>query len=448
MSEPYELSVAEAARLIGRKRLSSEELVASLLVRIARLEPKVRAWQVVDESGIRDAAARATRALEAELRGVPFGIKDIIDVAGLPTSAGFKPLMDQPVEADATVVTRLREAGALILGKTVTTQFAHADPPVTRNPWNLERTPGGSSSGSAAAVAARMVPAALGSQTGGSVLRPASYCGLVGLKPTFGRISRAGVVPLAWSLDHVGIMARTVADVGIVLQVTAGFDKLDPGSANRQARDFLRAVERAIVDKPKAPRLGYFPDLLEQAEPAVRDHVAEVANRLRGAGAQIHHLPFPDSYANVLAAHRLIMQPEMTAVHRQNLAQHPEHYARRIRASVEVGQLLPAAAYVHALRLRRRYQDAFRLLLRGLDGFLMPTVTNVAPDPRTTGDPSFQSIWSLTGFPSITLPTGLSPEGLPIGTQLIAHPFQESALIEAGRWVETEIGFVGPPPIG
>lgn len=445
MSEPYELSVNEAARLIGRKRLSSEELVESLLGRIAAIEPKVRAWQLVDEKGVRAAAARATRSLDAELRGVPIGIKDIIDVAGLPTSAGFRPYEKDPVESDATVVARLREAGALILGKTVTTQFATADPPVTRNPWNLDRTPGGSSSGSAAAVAARMVPAALGSQTGGSVLRPASYCGIVGLKPTFGRISRAGVVPLSWSLDHVGVLARTVADAGLVLQATAGHDKADPGSARAQARDFLRALDRALTEKPSAPRLGLFRDLLEHAEPAVRDHVAGVADQIRAAGGQIHNLPLPDAFPNIIAAHRLIMQPELTAVHSQNLDRYPDDYALKIRTSIEVGRLLPAAAYAHALRLRRHYQDAFRLLFRGLDGFLMPTVANVAPDPSTTGDPRFQAIWSLTGFPSITLPTGLDPDGLPIGTQLIAHPFQESTLIAAARWVEAEIGLIGPP---
>lgn len=447
MTEPYELSVREAVRLIDRKRLSPVELVDSLLDRIDTLDPSIRSWEVVDREGVRAAAEQATRGLTAELRGMPIGVKDIIDVAGLPTSCGYAPLRGEPVETDAAVVERLRDAGALILGKTVTTQFAYADPPVTRNPWNLAHTPGGSSSGSAAAVAARLVPAALGTQTGGSVLRPAAYCGVVGLKPTFGRVSRTGVAPLSWTLDHVGVLTRSVEDAGYLLPVIAGHDRRDPGSERWQARDFLNALESALRERPRPPRLGVLQSLIDRAGAEVGEHVRDVVQRLRTAGATAQDIDLPVPFEEIGAVHRVIMQAETAAIHFQAVAREPSDYGPKLRAAVETGNLIPAPAYLHARRLRAAIHDEFRRLIRGFDCFLMPTVSNVAPERTTTGDASFQAIWSLTGFPSLTLPTGLSPSGLPIGTQLIAPPFQESTLVLTGRWCATEAGTIGPPPL-
>src|SRR6266511_5144302 len=272
MAELYDLTAHEAARSIRQGELSPVMLVEALLQRIDGLEPQVQAWVTLDRAG----ALATARQLEEDmqhgrtrglLHGVPVGMKDIYYTAGLKTTCGSRIFADFVPSYDATPVARLKQAGAIILGKTVTTEFATMDPGPTRNPWHLAHTPGGSSSGSAAAVAARMVPVALGSQTFGSIQRPAAYCGVYGLKPTFGRVSRYGVFPLSWSLDHVGPLARTVTDVALVLQVLAGHDPHDPASSRAPVPDYLQAVQHA--DHP--PRLGLVrPFYLERADPELR----------------------------------------------------------------------------------------------------------------------------------------------------------------------------------
>src|SRR6266545_4091901 len=274
MPELAELTAYEAALRIRRRELSPVALVESLLRRIDQLEPKVQAWVTVDRAG----ALTMARHLEQEvqqgstrgpLHGVPIGIKDIYWTAGMKTTCGSRIFADHVPTYDATTVARLKQAGAIILGKTVTTEFATADPGPTRNPWHLEHTPGGSSSGSAAGVAARMVPAALGSQTGGSIHRPAAYSGVFGLKPTHGRVSTYGVFPVSWCLDHMGPLARTVTDIALVLQVLAGYDPLDPATSRAPVPDYLQAVQRA--DRPR--RLGLVRQFfLEHAAPELRAH--------------------------------------------------------------------------------------------------------------------------------------------------------------------------------
>ncbi|MEK7216863.1 MAG: amidase, partial [Chloroflexota bacterium] len=273
MAQPFELTVAQIQTEIAVGQLSPVELVQSLLARAAAVDPKVQAWERLDPEGALAAAHNAQAQLRhfpaRPLEGVPVGIKDIFYTAGLRTAAGFAPFDGLVPDYDAAAVARLRDAGATILGKTVTTQFAFSDPPKTRNPWNQDRTPGGSSSGSGAAVAARLVPAALGSQTAGSVLRPAAYCGVVGFKPSFGRISRFGVLPLSWSLDHVGIIVRTVVDAALVYQAIAGPDARDPACLGLPVPN----VTEAGHSPDAAPRLGLVLDFMERAEPEVRDHL-------------------------------------------------------------------------------------------------------------------------------------------------------------------------------
>ena len=258
MPEPFELSVAEAAILIRRRELSPVALSESLLGRIDAFEPKLKAWVYLDREAVLSEAREKERQLESgnvtgPLHGVPIGFKDIYYTAGISTTACSKLYADFVPEYDATTVALLKEAGAIMLGKAVTTEFACMDPSPTINPWNAAHTPGGSSSGSAVAVAARMCPAALGSQTVGSVLRPASYNGVVGFKPTFGRVSRHGVIPVSWSLDTVGWMTRTVADAAVLLQVMAGADPSDPVSSRRPVPDF---TSRAGVPGGPSHRAG------------------------------------------------------------------------------------------------------------------------------------------------------------------------------------------------
>ena len=444
--ELHELTVTQAAEQIRRRELSPVELAEALLKRIDALEPQILAWETVDREGaiaaVRKCEAAAGKDDAGPLLGVPLGVKDIFYTAGLRTTSGSPLYKDFVPDHDATSVARLRKAGAVILGKTVTVQFAHFDPPRTRNPWNQERTPGGSSSGSAAGVAARMMPAALGSQTGGSVVRPAAYCGVVGLKPSYGRVSRYGVMPASWSLDHIGVLARSVEDAGLLLQLMAGHDPKDPASARTAVGDFVGAARR----KKKAPTVGFVPDYLENAQPEVAEHVRGMAAKFERDGASVREVHFPVPMQDLLAIRAVIGEVEAAGLHAYNLRDHPEGYSPAIQAEAEVGQLVPGFAYIHAQRLRRHLRPQVERMLDGIDVLLMPSTSDVAPDPSTTGRNHFQAPWSLFGFPSISLPSGLSRERLPLAVQLVAAPFREETLLTAAAWVEAELGPM-PSPI-
>src|SRR5215475_684678 len=442
----HELTASEAASLVRRRKVSSLELVEALLARIERIEPALRSFVTVDADGARSAAKAADAALQAgqetgALHGVPFAAKDIYDAEGLPTTAGYPPLIGKVARADAFTVARMKAAGAVLIGKAVTTQFAAGDPSPTRNPWRADRTPGGSSSGSAAAVAARLVPVALGTQTGGSILRPAAYNGVVGLKPTYGRVSRRGIVPLAWTLDHAGPIVRSVEDAALVLGVLAGHDPLDPRSL--QAPPFGPGAVRNALGQP---RLGLLVDFVDRAQGDVRAHVLDVVARLRDAGATVAEIRLRSSFDLYIAAHRLTMQAEAAAVHAAWIAREREHYSPRIRSEAMVGALVPGWAYLHAQRVRRRLAAETEELLAEVDAFVLPTASNIAPGPETTGDPSFQAPWSLLGWPSISLPSGVSPDGLPFAVQLVARRLDEVTLLRAARRVEQVLAFDGRPP--
>jgi aspartyl-tRNA(Asn)/glutamyl-tRNA(Gln) amidotransferase subunit A len=444
----HELTAAQAARLIRARELSPVELVEKLLARAAEVDPRVQAWVRLDPERAL-AAARAAEHVGASgaelgtLHGVPFGAKDIFDSAGLATAAGFRPYAHRIPTSDAEPIARLKRAGAILLGKMVTTQFAQADPSPTRNPWSDERTPGGSSSGSAAGVAARLAPLALGSQTAGSVLRPAAYNGVVGFKPTYGRISKRGVFPLAWSLDHVGILARSVEDCGLFLSAVAGHDPADPASANQP----LPVVD--LDREPAAPRLGLVREALQRAAPRMREHLLQVAAQFEAAGARIEEVSLGEPLDLILAVQHVIMQTEVAAAHWQLIEQYPGSHLPRLRASIEVGRLLPGVVYLHALRLRRRIRAAMARNLAHVDGLLLPTATDVAPTRETTGDTSLQAPFSLVGFPSLSLPSGvlhIGAEMLPLAVQLVAPAWQEARLLSVGRWCEAQLQPIGPPP--
>lgn len=433
MTALYNLTATEIVRRVRARELSAVDLVTELLERIERLEPEIEAWATLGADEALAEAAERDRAAASDqigpLHGVPIGVKDIIDVAGMPTAAGFAPYRDRRADQDAHVVTRLRAAGAIILGKVHTTQFAHADPAPTKNPWNAARTPGGSSAGSAAAVAARMIPLALGTQTAGSVVRPAAYCGTVGFKPSYNWTSREGVLPLAWSLDHVGLLARTVEDVALAYDVIAG----------------TQTDLAARRDTP--PRLVLLTEFLERAEPDVREHLLEVAERLRAAGATVEEGSLPVDLDLWLAVHHVIMQAEVAAVHAEQCARHPDDYGKLLRQAIEVGQLIPAAYLLTAARLRRRISRAVDAALAEVDGYLLPSVSNAAPRRNTTGDRTFQAPWSLVGTPAITLPTGLNGDGLPLGTQLVARRGQDAALLAIAAWCAQTLGTIAPPDL-
>jgi aspartyl-tRNA(Asn)/glutamyl-tRNA(Gln) amidotransferase subunit A len=448
MPAPFELSVVEAVAAIRGGRLSAQGLVEACLGRIDAAEEDIQAWITVDRAGALetarhlDAEARAGR-FRGPLHGVPVGLKDIIHAAGLKTTAGARGFADTVPREDAPCVARLRAAGAVILGKLQTTEFAFGDPAVTRNPWHPARTPGGSSAGSAAAVAARMVPAALGSQTVGSVLRPAAFCGVVGLKPTYGRVSRRGVLPLSWSLDHVGVFARTIADVAVLVSVLAQHDPLDPGSAALPPP----ALDAVVAGSPaRAPRLGVIgAPFLDRATPEARAHLDGVARTLETRGARVEPVTLPKLMASVGPAVIAVSRAEVGAIHADGHRRHADEYRPRIRGGIELGQCIPADLYLRAQRIRRQARRDLAPLLARYDALVMPSALGPAPDRSTTGDPSFNGPWTGLGVPAVSLPTGLAPDGLPLGTQLIGAPFEEARLLGAARWVEAAIGFAGAP---
>ena len=450
-SSPIDLTTSEAASLVREGSLSPVDLMESLLARSAALEPDLRVWAALDPDSAMSQAREAELRLEdggpiGPLHGVPIGVKDIFYVEGVTNEAGSPILAGFVPDYDSTPVSLLRAAGAVIMGKTVTTEFALGDPPPTRNPWNTDHTPGGSSSGSAAGVAARFFPAALGSQTAGSVIRPASFNGVVGMKPTFSRISRRGVVPVSSSLDTVGFFFRTVADAALLLGVLAGRDDADPSSSDSPVPDYLSGLDDA-----RPPNIGlvrwYF---LETCSDEARAATLDAAKKLADAGAEVEEVEIDFDADQALEAHRIVMAVETASVHRATFRKRPDDYSPFVRSIIESGLLTPAVLYVRAQRVRREFCRAVGRALDGLDCLLTTAVDAPAP-PRslaTTGNPTYQAPWTMAGVPVITLPCGLSPEGLPLGVQMVGRPFDEQGLLRAARWSEAALDFIQSPDLG
>jgi len=448
MGDLHDLGAVEAARAIRSGALSPVDLLSACLDRIDAVDPVVMAWVHLDREGALTAArqrereARGGRFLGA-LHGVPLALKDIFDAAGLPTTAGAGLFAHRVPSADAASVARLRAADGVVLGKVTTTAFAFLDPSPTRNPWNPEHTPGGSSSGPAAAVAARMVPLALGSQTVGSVLRPAAYCGVIGLKPTHGRISAAGVVPLAWSLDHVGIFARRVEDCALALGLLAGVDAADPLSSGTGIDDYLGAALH-----PVTPRLGVLRALLDRATPEMAAHVDAVARAFRAAGALVSDVELPPSYGRVHEAGNRIVRAEAAAHHAPLFAKHADEYPPKIREALEQGRQVLAVDYLEAQHERRVFREEMGAIAARYDALVLPTAA--APAPRglgSTGDPYFCAPWSFSGMPAIALPSGIDASGLPLSVQLVGGMFAEARVLGAAAWCEQAIGFSAAPAL-
>jgi aspartyl-tRNA(Asn)/glutamyl-tRNA(Gln) amidotransferase subunit A len=446
------MTVTQAAEAIEQRSLSPVELMQSLLKRSRDQDSVLRVWETLDEDAALDAARLSEQALSenragGRLHGVPLGIKDIFNTRGVRTSSGSPIYADFVPDHDSTAVARLKGQGAIVMGKTVTTEFASFDPPPTRNPWGLDHTPGGSSSGSAAGVAARLFPAALGSQTAGSVLRPASYNGVVGFKPTLGRISRYGVLPVSWSVDTLGYFTRSVEDAALLLEVMAGHDPLDTASSEAPVERYHDAA--AAGSEP--PRIGLVRDyFFERSETSVRSHTERVASGLADAGAQVEEVRVATDFDDMLSAHRVVMSVEMAAVHQKVFETRADDYAPHARETIEAGLVIPGITYVQSQRIRRRFRKSMEEAAGGYDILLTPTTATPAPrDLGTTGDPGYQTPWTTVGFPTITLPCGLSSEGMPLGIQLAAGRFSESKLLAAASWceaVQSAQGYAGSAP--
>ena len=435
--EPFDLTVKDAVSAIKEGNLSCAELLNSCLERIDSLDGEIKAWTLVDREGAQEEARRLDKELSSgkqpgPLCGIPVGVKDIFYTAGLRTEAG-SPLWSGFVPTyDAAAVLRLKEAGAIILGKTHTTEFAYFDPAPTRNPWNTTRTPGGSSSGSAAAVAARMCPLALGSQTVGSTLRPASYTGIVGFKPEHGRISTYGVMPMSWTMDHVGIFTRNVEDIALVLQVLAGYDSRDPRSINQPVPDYLSSTG----DRQK-PRLGlvrqYF---FDYAEDEMRHHTEQVAKRFSEAGADVQEVTLPSSFFSVSETRLSILGVEDYAYHQETFDGNEDKYSDAVRGLLEEGSNVSAVEYARALQARLQLRVDISLLMSQFDALITPGAPGPAPLAVITGNPVMQLPWTTIGVPAINLPTGLAKNGLPLGVQLVGAPMYEIGLLGVASWCE------------
>jgi Asp-tRNA(Asn)/Glu-tRNA(Gln) amidotransferase A subunit family amidase len=439
-SQLYWLSAADAARAIHDGTMGSEQLMENCLARVGEVEDQVQAWQFLDpEYALNQARARDEDRSKGQpvglLHGVPVGIKDIIDTEDMPTEDGTVLHAGRTPAHDATVVSMLRAAGAVIMGKTVTTECATYTPGKTRNPHNPEHTPGGSSSGSAAAVAAGMVPLALGSQTNGSVIRPAAYCGVYGFKPTHGLISRHGVLRLSRTLDQMGVFARTIEDIALACEVLVGHDERDPDTRPR-ARVPFRDI--AAGEPPLPPTIALIKTpLWERTDEDTREAFAELVEVL---GDRVVEVNLPGSALNALELHRTIMEAEMAAALVDEYDRGRDQLSDALRAQLERGRAITALEYQAALARIPLLNEGFDELFERCDAVLTPAVAGTAPKGLTsTGDPSFCTLWSLCGMPALALPLLHGANGLPLGVQLVGQRHRDARLLRTARWLVTQI---------
>lgn len=432
----HTLSLSQAAAAIRDGRLSSAELVDDCLRRIDETDGDIGAWAFLD----RDYAMQQARAADdhrargkpiGPLHGVPVGIKDIFDTADMPTEFGSRLWAGRTPRRDATAVALLRAAGAVILGKTVTTEYAYFSPGKTRNPHNSEHTPGGSSSGSAAAVAALMVPGAIGSQTNGSVIRPAAFCGVVGFKPTHGLIPRSGALLLSRSLDHVGVFAREIADAALLAEILTGFDSEDPDTRPLARPPF---AEVAASEPPLPPRLAFVRSpAWHEAERTTTEAFAEVVAAL---GAQVSEVDIGPRFERTKEMHRIVMDVEMAHNLHRDYEKGGNALSPVLRALIERGRKIPATDYMHALGARAPLNEALDGVFDEYDAILTPAAPGPAPRGLdSTGNPVFCTLWTYLGMPAVTLPLLTSENGLPMGVQLVGRRGNDARLLRTANWV-------------
>ena len=416
----HKLGAAEAARRIERGELTAEALVAACLERIGAREREVHAWAFLD----RDYALAQARALDkgprrGVLHGVPFGIKDAIDTAGLPTEYNSPIYRGHRPKADAACVVALQQAGAVILGKTVTTEFANNHPSQTLNPHNRAYSPGGSSSGSAAAVGDCMVPAALGTQTGGSVIRPAAYCGVAALKPSFGSINRAGLKMVSESLDTIGIFAREVEDLALALHALCGRAMPDLDSFSKPRIGLCRTPRWALADA------------------ATQANLESAASALAKAGAQVKPFELPPGADELFDKHRVIMGYETARALAWEYTTHPAQVSATLKPRLEEGWKVTRPAYDAMRAVAERCRRGLAQDLHNVDFLLTPSAPGEAPASlASTGDPVFNRAWTLLGVPCVTLPHGRGPQGLPLAVQLVGAFDADAALLAWASWAE------------
>ncbi len=420
------LTASEIVRALAAGEATCEAVVRACLARIDQREEEIHAWAGIDpELALRQARELDRGPPRGPLHGVPIGVKDIIDTADLPTEMGSPIYRGHRPIADAACVALTRAAGALVLGKTVTCEFAGMTPGATANPHNLAHTPGGSSSGSAAAVADFMVPVAFGTQTGGSVIRPAAYCGVFGFKPTFGAFNRKGVYPAAESLDTLGLLARSLDDLELLSAVL----------------ELRRPLPPTALDAP--PRVGLCrTPLWRVAQPETAAAVEDAAARLGKAGARVREITLPDEFSGLRnAARESINNYERAAAMAHEWNRDREAISNELRRRIALGRAMPHADYVAALQLADDCRDRLAAVFGEVDVLLAPCVNGEAPRGLgDTGDPGFQAIWTILHVPALTLPTHRGPNRLPVGIQLVAARHADRRLFACARWIWQQLG--------
>lgn len=427
-------TASEALTALREGSVTSREVVQACLDRIREFDEKVDAWAFLDpelaleQAGRLDEYRSRGRPL-GPLHGLPVGVKDIVDTADMPTENGTVLHRGRTPAKDAAVVERLRAAGAVILGKTVSTELAVYAPGKTRNPHDPTRTPGGSSSGSAAAVASFMVPVAVGTQTNGSVIRPAAYCGIYGFKPSHGLISRHRVLKQSPPLDTIGCMGRTLEDTALLADVLIGYDSRDPDS---RLRAHPRIAQIMAEEPPVKPRLVFIrTPVWNQAEETTKDALRELCEHI----GDIDIMELPPIFDGALEDHRRIMEADLAASFAKEYRDGKDQLSSVLREMIERGQQVLAMDYNAALARIRDYREEIEEIIYEYDAIVTPAVAGEAPGIETTGSPAFCTIWTLAGVPTLTLPILQGPNGLPLGVQLVSSKGDDARLFRTARWL-------------
>ena len=436
MTELYKLGLCEAAQRIRAGKLTGAAYLQDLLSRINAMEKDVQAWQWLDQGRVLALAAEADRAdspmrVAHPLHGIPVAVKDIFYTAGIPTEMGCRAYAGYIPDETADVVARLEFAGGIMFGKTVTTEAAFMLPAKTRNPWNTAHTPGGSSSGSAAAVAAGFAPGALGTQTNGSVIRPAAFCGIVGYKPSFGQMSARGLLPFSTTLDQPGVFARNVADAAFLAScLTSQRNAITP-----QVRPARSSPRLAAVRSPS----WYL------AQPEQRLQFELDIRRLREAGASVDVLEIAGEFDGAIKVHRTIMLFEAARLSRRAREVSREGFSAILNQALDEGEGIRDIDYREALKIKNHLQQSLAQFFdRGYSAIVTPPAAGEAPATReNTGDPRFCSLWTLVGAPAITIPTGTGPSGMPLGLQIVGAAEEENYLLATAAWCELHSPFRG-----
>ena len=439
----FQLTACDAADRLASGAITSRELVESCLERIAVSDPEIEAWAFLDPDHVRQQALAADRHREAGgplggLHGLPIGVKDIIDVEGMPCENGTRLDAGRRPKRDSHIASMLRAAGAVIVGKTVTTELAFYHPGKTRNPRDREHTPGGSSSGSAAAVADGMVPLAIGSQTNGSMIRPASFCGVVGFKPTYGTISRSGVLALAPALDTIGVFARAVQDCALLVDALGGFDAADEAMrpAPRQ-----RLLETCLSEPPVDPKIAFVKSpAWKLSEPPTQEGFVELTEAFAGCCEEVQ---LPDIFLRAADWHRMLMTAEMARHLRAYEFKGGDHLSEVMRATLKDGRAVSAVDYQEARDAQDVLNGGLEAVFDRYDAIITPAAAGEAPKGlRSTGDPSFATLWTYCGLPALSLPLMEGPNGLPVGVQVVGRRGDDARVLRTARWIAERSGEV------